>query len=288
VRYSCRNRLDSLLTVINSRLDCGTAIICEAPPRFPISLHDHEFDDLAYRETFSSLLQRYQSRLVNLTGSKQLSQETISACWHLQSVSSLKELMSYQLPAAKREFPNYNDSLERLERRAQKLIAAECSNDSGLDYSIYAVFGYAIAIHIYYFLRDVPRGAPLFHLMSSRIRERLEKVNLVMLQLQYPEMVLWILMMAGIGGIGSPNRRYFALLLADMCSDLGIRGGIEIAANMEEFFWSDIYRSPATISFWRDVASAQGMKEGYEVVRQLKDDLSVAHFLAPLETEQFD
>ena len=104
---------------------------------------------------------------------------------------------TYVLSIASREGRIPELQRQRLERRAQKLIATECSNDSCPDYSIYAVFGYAIAIHIYYFLRNVPRGAPFFHLMSSRIRERLEKVNLVMLQFQYPEMVLWILVMAG-------------------------------------------------------------------------------------------
>jgi hypothetical protein len=247
-------------------------------------VQDHEDDDLG--ETSSNLLQRYQSRLFNLTHSKYWSRETISACSHLQNVSSLKELMSFHLPGTEREPPDYFDSLSRLERRAQKLIAAEYSNESSNDYSIFGVFGYSIVIHTFYFLRDTPRGTPFFHCMSRRIRERLEKINLHMLQFQYPELMLWILMIGGIGGIGSSNRRYFALLLASMCSDLGIRGAAEIATSLKEFFWSDIYRSPATIRFWRDVASAQGVKEGYEVVRQPRYELSIPHFSIPPVNEE--
>jgi hypothetical protein len=194
--------------------------------------------------------------------------------------------MSFFRPGAETEPLDYFDSLSRLERRAQKLIAAEYSNESSNDYTIFGLLGYAIAIHTFYFLRDTPPGTPFFHCMSRRIRERLKKIDLHMLQFQYPEMMLWILIMGGIGGIGSSNRRYFALLLSNLCNRLGICGAAEIATSVKEFFWSDIYRSPATISFWRDVGLAQGVKKGYEVVPQPRDELSIPHFSIPPVAEE--
>jgi hypothetical protein len=98
--------------------------------------------------------------------------------------------------------------------------------------------------------------------------------------MQYPEMMLWVLIMGGLGGIGTPSRGWFANLVAEVCSVSGLRGGNEVAFTLAEFLWSELYRSPVTMGFWNDVAVAQGINEGYEV-RRLTDHVAAATFNAP-------
>jgi hypothetical protein len=153
------------------------------------------------------------------------------------------------------------------------------------DLAIYALFSNAAILHIYMFLRDLSRGLPFFHLVSFRIRIMLQNVDMWKLQTQYPEMLLWILMMGGLCGAEDSERCWFAGLVADFCLELGVHSGDQVAAMLSEFFWSELYRSPMTMGFWTDVAKAQGVEGGFGV-RKLSDHVSVAIFNAPPDTAE--
>lgn len=56
--------------------------------------------------------------------------------------------------------------------------------------------------------------------------------------------------------------------------------GNQIASMLEEFLWSEMYRSPVTRRFSEEVAKAQRFEGSYEV-RRLADHMSVACFNAP-------
>jgi len=152
-------------------------------------------------------------------------------------------------------------------------------------YDIYLLFGNAAIIHIYMFMRDLPRGLPFFHLIAERLRSSIECINLLSLYEEFPELVLWVLVMGGLGGNGTPNRAWYATLLAQICLVDGIRVGNAIAHVLAEFLWSEWYRSPVTVGFWNDVARAQGMHEGYEV-RKITDHVSASTFNAPPNMEE--
>ncbi len=78
--------------------------------------------------------------------------------------------------------------------------------------------------------------------------------------MQYPEMMLWILMIAGIGGAGTPNQGWFAALLADACLASGLLARDEIAMGLKGFLWSNQYLGSVSLGFWDDVVRAQGAK----------------------------
>ena len=119
-------------------------------------------------------------------------------------------------------------------------------------------------MHIYIFMRDLSKDLPFIYLLSSRIRAVLEKDDMEKLQRQYPEMMLWILIMAGVGGSPFSERDCFAILIVTFCQELGLHGGGQIASMLEDFLWLELYRSPVTGGFWTSVARAQGFKTGYE------------------------
>jgi hypothetical protein len=121
-------------------------------------------------------------------------------------------------------------------------------------------------------------------MLSSRIRNLLETINLSLYQEKFPEMMLWILVLGGLSGSPLSDRAWFAHRVADFCLELGLWGGNHISAMLEDFLWSEFYRSPVTRRFWEEVAKAQGFEKGYEV-RRLADHVSVTCFNAPPDFE---
>lgn len=179
----------------------------------------------------------------------------------------------------------YSDMLDGLEHRLIAIVQTDYSATSSQNLMIYTLFANAAIVHIYMFLRDLSRGLPFFHLLSLRIRKLLGNVDISKLKTQYPEMMLWILMMGGLCGVETSDRTWFANLVADFCVELGIYSGNEIATLLSEFFWSELYRSPMTSGFWGDVAKAQGVDGSYDV-RKLSDHVSLAIFNVPPGKEQ--
>jgi hypothetical protein len=260
------------------RIDCVSSIAMETRPRFEL------FDSVAVeipadRAVYNSLAIRYKNKLFNLTGLRDLSNEAIDIYWDLRGLSALKEVASCH-PDRNVDMVFYSDMLERLERRVARLIRHEALVSPSADLVIYLLFGYAATLHIYLFMRDLPRGLGFFHLISSRLRHLLECFELQGLYIQYPDMILWVLILGGLGGIGTSNREWFAHLVAEVCSISGLRRGDEVAFSLADFLWSELYRSPVTLGFWHDVAVAQGIDEGYEV-RWFTDHVTAQTFNAP-------
>jgi hypothetical protein len=226
---------------------------------------------------YSSLAMLYEAKLFHLTGFQDLSKETMKVYWGMRNLMALKET-ALRL-TRKVEVTSWSDMVERLKRRVVALLQSEAVKSGNPKLSIFVLFGNAAIFHISMFMRDLPRGVPLYKLLSSRLRANIEAVDLAYLHKEYPEMMLWILLIGGLGSTGTPNRGWYAGLLAQACIALGLRGGNAIAYALTEFLWSELYRSPMTIGFWNDVARAQGMEGGYDV-KMLTDHISVAVFNA--------
>ena len=145
-------------------------------------------DDFSY----TALNIRYRSKLFNLSGLRNLSDETMETYHTMCYLSGLKDAAScYLNPAI--EMVAYSDMLDSLERRVVRIVQSdELRSTNSLNCSVFKIYGNAALLHIYLFLRDLPRGLPFLHLLSSRLRADLEGEDIAKLQLQYPEMMLWI------------------------------------------------------------------------------------------------
>jgi len=260
------------LTLVG-RCDSCAAVVLNTKPRF---------DDIGVNVTrnpkdwspYSKLALRYQVNLFSRTRSL-LSMETIELYWGLHNLTRLKDETSLTR-VRKDEFKTHMDILEILERRLVKLIQEPCLKSPTQELAIYKLFGYASLQHSLAFLHD-QIGLPLLRLQSDRMREVLEMVDAPSLTKQYPEMILWVLVMGGIGGFGSSGQIWWANQVASLCVSLKIRGGVEISAILREFLWTELYQSPAIEKFWTHVAEAQGIVGGYEI-RRLGDDVSLGMF----------
>jgi len=259
------------------RLDSCVSILLGTKPRFDIDTIEKPVHPLNCGP-FGTLALRYKSKLSHLTGLPELSTETIEVYWELQHLSKVKDEVCYQRTETT-DIDSYSDTLEYLERQIVALMQSEHLALPKQETSILHLFSNAAILHIYIFMRDLPRGLPFRYLIADRIRLELEELDIQALLTPYPEMLLWILIMGGIGAIGAPTKTWFANIFADSCRTLGLRGGDEIALTLKEFFWSEQYRSPVTAPFWNDVAKAQGVG-GYEV-RRLTDHVAAQTFNAP-------
>lgn len=235
---------------------------------------------------YNRLTSLYESKLTSLTGSSELSELAAEICWELRNLSRLKEEAASYLKegeALGMGFLNipFTDTASCFEHRMISLMQVEPVSSPSQNLSIFMLVGYAAFVHLFIFVRDCSKDLPFSHLLSNRIRTILEKVDMKPLQRQYPEMMLWTLIMGGLSGNPLSERVWFAKKVSDFCLELEIRGGDGIACFLEEFLWSQLYRSPVTRRFWEQVAKAQGgFEKGYEVQR-LPDIISFVSFNAP-------
>jgi hypothetical protein len=91
-------------------------------------------------------------------------------------------------------------------------------------------------------------------------------------------MMLWILLMGGLGSIGTDNQWWYAKLVAESCIATGIAKTTEIAFFLTEFFWTDLYLCPIYTEFWDDIAV---IVEGGNTVATVVDELDLASSESP-------
>jgi len=202
----------------------------------------------------------------------------------LRSLSALKDAASCRQSPELEAVP-YDDLLELLERRLIAILQDERLASLSQSTAIYPLFANAAIIHCYVFMHDTAKSLPLIQLVSNRMRDVLESVSLPFLNLQYPEMMLWILIMGGIVTSESPEPNWYAKQVAELCLTLGVHGGTQVASMLDEFIWSELYRSPMTAAFWNDVGKFQGSRGSYEVKRLVDHAVMAIFNVAPAITE---
>lgn len=243
--------------------DTCVSIALNIRPRFELVQGEEEKGDDNWTP-YSALARRYQSKLNNLTGHEELSAECIHIYSTLRNFPPLPEPDALAMIQKGNPTPvyKYKGQLERLERRALALIlSASETSDQDQSLHIYQLFGNASLIHALLFMRNSPASAPLSRLLSERIHKLLTTIDIQTYLLQYPEMLLWILIMGGFGAASTSTQQVFATILAESCLALGLVGIGEIALMVEDFLWYEAYCSPVTISFWSAVAAEQGVEE---------------------------
>jgi len=203
---------------------------------------------------------RYQAKLSNFTSLPLLGQETIEVFQGLRYYTSMKD----HLPPShdKSELQPILDMSGRLDRRLIQTIRSNSLDPPDQTTVIFRLFGNTALIHQIMFIRQAPIRLSLSNILSSRTRVLLESVDISLLRVQYPDMMLWILMIGGLGGIGTPDQGCYAGLLADACLAVGVRTRDELMAALKGFLWSDQYLGPVAGEFWNDVTTAQ-LAEGW-------------------------
>ncbi|KAH7418610.1 hypothetical protein BKA64DRAFT_205185 [Cadophora sp. MPI-SDFR-AT-0126] len=242
--------------------DTCVSIALNIRPRFELVQGEEEQGDDDWTP-YSAIARRYQSKLYNLTGHEELAAECIHIYSTLRNVPPLPEADALSMISKGNPTPvfKYKGQLERLERRALALIlsASEPPKSSNQSQLIYQLFGNATLIHALLFMRNSPASGPLSRLLSDRIHKTLTTLDLHSYLLQYPEMLLWILVMGGIGAADTSVQQNFAAMLAESCLALGLVGISEIALMLEDFLWFEAYCSPSTMALWSAVAVEQGV-----------------------------
>ncbi|KAG9236250.1 hypothetical protein BJ875DRAFT_235400 [Amylocarpus encephaloides] len=258
--------LSRFARVLSIWTDNFTSVLLETKPRFElVDLKPLNFT-VEWRP-YNDLATRYKSKLVNLTRLPELAAETVEVFWSLRTLTLAKEKVTGGR-AKQKDGESWSEILNYLERRVIRIAQSfEAYGGGGPDTFIYYIFSTAMTLHIIMFLHDHSQGLPLLYLLSTRIRRQIELSNIPMLQLRYPEMMMWVLVLGGLSAANAEKRTWFAGLLAQGCEASGIRGGNELALTLTEFIWTELYRCPFAARFWKDVAVAQNMEGGYETVR---------------------
>jgi hypothetical protein len=229
----------------------------------------------------NSLLLLYQTKLEDLTGAQDLSHETIDILWEIRNLSRLKDEDSVN-PNSEENIGNipYSDAVDCLDLRLLPLIQLKPVSGQRESQFIFKLFGYAAHAHIYLFLRESSKDLSFCHLLSKRLQTILQAINRERLEIHYPEMMIWVYIMGGLSGDPASEKSWFAKCLVDMCVQKSIYGVDQLSYLLEEFLWSELYRSPVTGRFWEKVSKYQNVEGGYEV-RRLPDFISLIHFNVP-------
>lgn len=179
----------------------------------------------------------------------------IEVYWGLHNLSALNDLRftSQKSTITRME---YNTYVGRLVVRLVNIVQYDVPDSPNTNALIFKLFGNAALVHVVLFMRIAPMHHSFSELLSARMRKTLEMVDVPAFQLQYPEMMLWILLMGGLGSIGTKDQWWYARLVADACLAQGIARTNEIMFFLAEFLWTDLYLFPFCTDFWEDVAMA--------------------------------
>jgi hypothetical protein len=238
-----------------NRSDMFSAIVLGTKPRFglvnPALLPLHP--DLSNLEPYNLLTARYRARLSNLTGLPEMSQEMIEVYRIFRHLVVEKERTAglQTLGITEADYQSLQSYCTQLMYRLIALIQFDAQSQNSL---VFRLFGNAAVAHIFMFTYNLPPRSDTHVWMSTRIRANLEMIDVQVFQNAYPEMMLWVIMIGGLGSIGTEDQVWYIRLLAQFCCATGIAGMDEIALSLTEFVWSEFYQSPIFDEFWKDYA----------------------------------
>jgi hypothetical protein len=278
----------SLIRTRMVRVDILCSIAIESKPRFgAVNLGPHL--DLKYSEPYSLLGVRYETKLPNLAGLQDLSQEMITVFNILRHLKSEEDRFSgvQKIEITETEFESLRSYTNQLIHRLIALVQHKLPESSSRNASVYRLFGNAALTHIVIFSHFGPPLVCVPRLMSTRIRTNLETISIRSFQIEYPDMILWAITMGGLASIGTVDQEWFVKLLAESCCAAGIAGTAELAISLREFLWSDFYLDSTFKEFWNEVEMAQA-RRAVDETGGMVDELDLGTertWLAPLAQE---
>jgi len=75
---------------------------------------------------------------------------------------------------------------------------------------------------------------------------------------------MWVLIMGGLGGVGSENQAWFAGLLAIAAREAGMMGLTDVILVCKDWLWTKLYVDEVGEGFWADFEAAQVMDDTTE------------------------
>ncbi len=107
-------------------------------------------------------------------------------------------------------------------------------------------------------MRESPRRLPFARILSHRIRDCLEGIDVHVFQDNYPELMMWIYIMGGLGSVGTDNQGWFASMLAKAVRPAGIVEIRDREIIFADWLWTKLYVDALSEGFWADFERAVG------------------------------
>lgn len=205
--------------------------------------------------TDSPLASRYESKLRNLTDMIFRSHEAMDIYKMLRHLANLKENVFKTTPQSHSTVSSFLENACSLERRLMKLIRPNSFDPENS--VIYQLFGLAGLNYIILFIRPLLLRSQISKVLSVRLREVIKSIDIHVLHVQYQDMILWILVLGGLGAVGTSEQPYFANLLAQVCLASGICSKVEVSSILKDFLWTEQYFGPDYVEFWNEVFTAE-------------------------------
>jgi hypothetical protein len=235
-------------------------VALDAAPRF--ELKDLTPCSPLPKPSYYPLAHRYKDKLSNLTCLGSFAEETISIYQSLRSLTALKDAICFS-PSTLPDSPSFEtkaQTIESLERQCLSIIQSPLLHPYSLSpiNSIYFLFVNAALIHIIVFMRESPRRLPFARILSTRIRDCLERINARVFQDNYPELLMWIYIMGGLGSVGTDDQGWFASMLAEAVRWAGTAEIRDLEIMCGDWLWTKLYVDTLSEGFWSDFEGALG------------------------------
>lgn len=149
----------------------------------------------------------------------------------------------------------YSDIVEAVERRCVMLLQTEriaVGQDPKYPAFVKA-FAYTALIHIYSVNHDLPIGLKIFGILSQRLRLELENADIQLLEARVPRVMLWALLMGGVGASDEENRGWYISRINSLCSKMGLEGQGRVYQGLSPLLWSRYYDRFLTLLIWTTV-----------------------------------
>ncbi|KFY05507.1 hypothetical protein V492_08488 [Pseudogymnoascus sp. VKM F-4246] len=190
-------------------VDLCTSIVCETKPRFEPSQRREALKLLAKEDSSEALGQTpSQDHYLEQFESYMYTDLMVNILDNIKGLEKLvEEVRDGGIQAMDGIF--YSDIVEAIERRCVMLLQTERIAVVGHDPNYPAfvkAFAYTALIHIYSVNHDLPISLKFFGILSQRLRLELEKTDLQQLEARVPRIILWALLMGGVGASDKYNR----------------------------------------------------------------------------------
>ncbi|KFX91873.1 hypothetical protein V490_05680 [Pseudogymnoascus sp. VKM F-3557] len=189
-------------------VDLCTSVVCETKPRFEPSERIEAFK-LSTREDSSEALRQIspQNDYLEQFESYTYTDSMVNILNNIKGLEKLiEEVREDDTQAMDSIF--YSDIVEAVERRCVMLLQTErIAVGQDPKYTAFVkAFAYTALIHIYSVNHDLPISLKIFGILSQRLRLELENADIQLLEARVPRVMLWALLMGGVGASDEENR----------------------------------------------------------------------------------
>ena len=109
------------------------------------------------------------------------------------------------------------------------------------------------SIFVYMFLRRIPIHSPIFDWMVVLLQQDFERTEEIMRRLYPPELLLWILFIAGTASLGRPGRSGFRFKLIKCRSELNINSWNAAKLMLRKLAWLETPGDSLGGSSWEEL-----------------------------------